>query len=233
MSVRVGINIVLLACSIPLVAVGVIWYLTTLPPSWYQPLAGDDPVVKRAGELGEMQLVEAFQLIREPNELWRIRIDEAVVNAWIAARLPDWMEGQFEARFPESVNQPQLNFVPDEIQLATWFGNTDSPSCVVAGFEPEVRDGELFLRVSSVGLGRISIPGDPMARVIQYLRSAIPEAELDQEMADQAIATMQGQQGFSSMVPLFDGRHVLIRDVVVEDGSLLLTAETQISEVSD
>ena len=96
-----------------------------------------------------------------------------------------------------------------------------------------MRDGELFLRVSSVGLGRISIPGDPMARVIKYLRSAIPEAELDQEMADQAIATMQGQQGFSSIVPLFDGRHVLIRDVVVEDGSLLLTAETQIGELSD
>ncbi len=233
MSARVGIKVALLVCCVPLIAVLVVWYLTTLPPTWYEPLPGDDPRVMQAGEQAEMQIVEAFQLIREPGQLWRLRIDEAVLNAWIASRLPEWMEGQFDARFPESLRQPQLHFVSGEIQLATWYGPGPSPSCVFAGFEPEVRDGTLFLRVSRVGLGRVSIPGNPMARVVGYLRSLIPESQIDQEMADQAIATMKGLQGFSSVVPLFDGRTVRIKEVQVNDGNLLLTAETHLAESGD
>lgn len=233
MSARVGIHIALMVCCVPLIAVLVIWYMTTLPPSWYTPLDGDDPVVMSVGEQTEMRLVEAFQLIREPNQLWRVRMDEGAVNAWIASRLPEWMEGQFEAQLPKRLRQPQVNFVPGEIEVATWYGEGDSVSCVVAGFEPEVRDGVLFLRVSSVGLGRVSIPGDPMARVVEYLRTLIPESQIDQEMADQAVATMKGQQGFSSVVPLFDGREVTIKEVTVEEGRLVLTAETHLDQSSD
>ncbi|MBT5583873.1 MAG: hypothetical protein HOJ54_07710, partial [Phycisphaerae bacterium] len=75
-----------------LAAIG--WWLAGLTPQWYQSAATTDAAASELGETAEYRLVEEFQKIRPEEDVWRLRIPEEAINAWLTARLKQWLAGR-------------------------------------------------------------------------------------------------------------------------------------------
>jgi hypothetical protein len=84
---------------------------------------------------------------------------------------------------------------------------------------------QLWVPLSSVSLGKVPIPGEPLQRVVDSIREASPEF-LEDRHVQQALDVLAGRSGLEPVYRLSDGRVVRITAVTLKRGSIELTART-------
>ena len=74
--------------------VGVCASLALRTPAWWSPIPRSDAAAAERGAQVEQALVSEFTRVRAEAPEWSIRIEQRDANAWLATRLPAWLESR-------------------------------------------------------------------------------------------------------------------------------------------
>ncbi|MFO0828182.1 MAG: hypothetical protein U0572_08530 [Phycisphaerales bacterium] len=186
------------------------------PPAWWSPIARDDAAANALGEQFENACVSEAHRVRRPGEPWAVRVRDDDANAWLATRLPKWME---HAGMTAAASQVRFNEGSVEIAADV----PDLPSVGVVTIEPDIANGELRAGHIGVALGRLPLP---FARglVLGPLVASLGSDDAPDEL--KLVAAVLNGRGLPAQFELSDGRVVRLRDIEVHDGELLLEFET-------
>ncbi len=188
-----------------ILGVTLLFWLLSAPMAWYVDAerASNDATI---AEQAEFRLVEEFHKVRPDDEVWKLRIQDAAVNAWLTHRLTDWLTHEEDLEIPEGMALPLLQSTPSGI----WFGVKgvhDEVSQPVALFcAAEVNGETLLLTPEKLRLGKIPLPLSMLASMIDEPLDV--SLELDAQVA------------------LMDDRIVQIQALDLESGSIILTCKT-------
>jgi hypothetical protein len=197
----------------------VAWWLAGLTPRWYQPVAADNAAAMALGETAEYRLVEEFQRIRPVDEVWRLRIPEAAINAWLATRLRQWLAGRGGA-WPPELGSPQVRITPAGITVGV-SADAIGGRVGLLTLTPNIADGRLSF-ATAAGLGSLPI-GIPSQFITPHLMAA---AGTSDSLA--FLATILQGDSMSAAVPLVDYRHVHIHTIALEPGACVIRASTRV-----
>jgi hypothetical protein len=224
-----------LALTLLLLAAGsgyVLWRLSWQSPSWFAPPNPNEPRVASVADDAEYLLLEQTQKIRPAAEQWTLRITQQQINAWLATRLPQWIEHDADMHWPEQIGTPQVLIEPDGLRLAVPVsgGGVESARAVrrvvVATLKPAITaDGALALPLTRISLGKVWVPGEPLGRLTDALRQAAPEF-LGDPRVQNAIDVLAGRKTLPPEYVLTDGRRVVLTGVKLGEGAIELTART-------
>ncbi len=194
------------------------WWLAGLTPVWYQPAGPNDAAATQLGEAAEYRLVEEFQKIRPEDEVWRLRVPEDAINAWLATRLPQWLAGQ-DVQWPEALSPPQVHITPAGIEVAI---ASDDFGTRIGRFRgrPTISGDRLTLQSPSLGIGRLPVPL-PASWIQQDLQDALSQTD---DLAF-LITLLQGD-AIDAAIPLVDHRHIRLHLITLEPGACVLKATT-------
>ena len=154
-------SFIILAASITAFAIA-IWMISWLswqPQSWYMPPDYSQPEVKKLADRAEYRLNEEFHKIRPVDDVWRIRITDEAMNAWLSGRLEGWLTHDRELELPPELHQPQVHVTVEGIWFAAMVDfESDSPRPIALQFWAWIDAGKLFLEPIAIRLGKIPIP---------------------------------------------------------------------------
>ncbi len=204
---------IILICGtvIILSVIGVISWLSWQPQSWYLQQGSITPEVSNLAERGEYRLNEEFHKIRPQEELWKIRITDEIMNAWLTTRLEGWLTHDREIELPQEIHNPQIHTTLEGVWLAAMVEIEEGALRPLAiQLRIWVERGNLQTEPTAIRIGRIPIP-------IYFLDKAI--TELNNKTSD-----------MEAMVPLMDEREVEIHSIDFEDGAIVLTCQTHLPE---
>jgi uncharacterized protein YpmS len=171
-------------------------------------------------------MLEQSQRVRPATEHWTLRLTQQQMNAWLAARLPAWIEHDANLKWPEPIGTPQVLIEPDGVSVAAPVLTHGMSRTIVARLKPEVApDGRLSLKLTRISLGRMWIPGEPLAKLSDAVRDAAP-GFLDNPSVRHTIEVLAGHQTISPRFVLADGRRISVTDVRLDDGVLEIIART-------
>ncbi len=189
------------------IAVWVVSWLSWQPQSWYAPPDYSLPETKQVANRAEYRLNEEFHKIRPIEDVWRIRISDEAMNAWLSGRLEDWLVHEQDVALPPEVHHPQVHVTENGIWLAALVDFDDSSSRPIAiQLWTWVDDGMIFVEPIALRLGKIPIP-------VSLFKSVTAEFQAKANGAD-------------AIVPLMDDREVAIQAITLENGALVLTCQT-------
>ena len=100
------------------IGVTIFFWLVSSPMSWYnhaQSTVSDETVAEQA----EFRLVEEFHKVRPVDEVWKLRIQDKAVNAWLTHRFEDWLTHEDSMSLPEGMSSPLIHTTSDGIWLWT------------------------------------------------------------------------------------------------------------------
>lgn len=203
-----------------LAAIG--WWLAGLTPQWYQPAATTDAAASELGETAEYRLVEEFQKIRPEEDVWRLRIREEAINAWLTARLKQWLAGR-GVDWPADTTFPQIHITPAGIELAISTGDIGHR---IGRFRvrPVIDNNQLTLKSPTFRLGRLPLP-----LPTDWIRRTLHESLA--ESGDLAfLATLLQGESIEAAIPLVDHRHVQLAAITLEPGACIIQASTALDQ---
>lgn len=233
---RVVLGLLLSIVLIGAAGVYIAWRLSWQQPAWYAPPNPKDARIVTLADDTEYQLLEQTQMVRPVDEAWALRITQAQINAWLAARLPRWIEHDANMTWPEQIGTPQVLIDAAGLRIATpvTIGPTPNAAAsatsasrtVVATLVPTIAaDGGLSLKLTSIALGKVWVPGAPLTRLVDAVKEASPEF-LDHPQVRQAIEVLSGRQSLPAEYTLADGRRVRVKDVRLVNGAIEVSAVT-------
>lgn len=194
------------------------------PPEWYAPPAGVE--AEALAEQVEYRVVEVMQQVRDPREPWTVRVTDAQANAWLSARLPEWVRQQGAEAWPPALRAPQVRCADGELTLALVAGRGPinvSATAVLGIAGPKLVDVP-ELTVVSVDVGR----GPLGASAFREIAGLVDDAEataLADDPAGWLDRRLQGWLDDGAYLRLVDGREVGLRDARFDDGAMVLTFE--------
>jgi hypothetical protein len=201
-----------------LVFAAVGWWLAGLTPGWYQPVQPDNAAALALGETAEYRLVEEFQRIRPTDDVWRLRIPEAAINAWLATRLRQWLAGRGGV-WPQELGSPQVRITPAGITVGV-SADAIGGRVGLLTLSPSIADGQLQLRPVG-GVGRLPI-GIPTRLVLPHIAD-----EIDANNSIAFIHTLLQGKSTPSTIPLVDHRAVRLHSVTLEPANCVIEASTR------
>jgi hypothetical protein len=201
-----------------LVFAAVGWWLAGLTPGWYQPVQPDNAAALALGETAEYRLVEEFQRIRPTDDVWRLRIPEAAINAWLATRLRQWLAGRGGV-WPQELGSPQVRITPAGITVGV-SADAIGGRVGLLTLSPSIADGQLQLRPVG-GVGRLPI-GIPTSLVLPHIAD-----EIDADNSIAFIHTLLQGKSTPSTIPLVDHRAVRLHSVTLEPANCVIEASTR------
>ncbi len=207
-----------------IVVIVILWVMTMMTPAWYAPPAADDAPAAELAQKAEFGLVENMQKIREPGTIWKLRISDDAVNAWLAIRMAKWLAHEGHPPWPEYLGIPQIHTTPSGIIMAIELGSDAGASRIVGlQIEPEISmEGTMRLVIVGGLLGRLPVPAPPSS-LLQMVRDAATDGDESSALAAEYL--LDGVD-FSALTPLVDGRRVQIDEVQLENGSFVLVVRT-------
>jgi len=217
--------------------------LTRAAPGWWNTPRDDETARARATAMENAAVSELYRARPRGtdgppaesaawmSETWSVGLLENDINAWLAARMPRWLEGRPGLPdWPPTMSQLQVRFDNGAVRAGVRVDTPDGPRFVTASFRPEIDDrGSLWLRASWVHIGRLPVPaswvigsGDDGDGVLPPELLERPEAALFLGMArgDAPVAD-------APLVRLEDRRRVRLLGVRVRPGRLELTMRTE------
>ena len=202
---------IFLACGIVILVgiVGVVSWLSWQPQPWYDPPDFESPEIATLADRAEHRMNVEFHKVRPADEVWRLRIKENAVNAWLSRRLEGWLTHDQQIEMPEGVHDPQIHITREGVWLAANIeieGNAPRPLAIELWIW--IDEGMVFAEPISVRLGRVPIP-------LSFFESAI--GEMKKEM-----------QGVEAIAPLKDHREVHILELELEENAIILTCQTRL-----
>ena len=126
--------------------------LACLPPSQRAQLPLD--AVTRA-EAFEHALAAAITKVRPAGEEWAIAIDPADINAWLATRLPKWIEHDPTLADLTPITALRIASGTDALQVEQPYG----PFIASLAFTPSIEDERIAVSIATPRIGRLPIPG--------------------------------------------------------------------------
>ncbi|MHC4990443.1 MAG: hypothetical protein ACYTGC_05630 [Planctomycetota bacterium] len=217
--------VLIVAVVITAGAVG-LWRLTWMAPSWWAPLDPQDQQTARLAERVEYRLAEEAHKVRADPKPWWLEIKQEQINAWLAARLPEWVAHAHGIQWPAEVGLPQVDVGQDTVRLGLDIETDVGTRYVVAHLRPSIADGELSLALNGISFGRLWIPGSSVATAMERLADTEAGRFLDDPGVKALIGLLEGDQRLDPTLTLSDGRRVQVLDLRCNRGALLLKAET-------
>ncbi|UCD75799.1 MAG: hypothetical protein JSV91_02555 [Phycisphaerales bacterium] len=210
-----------------LIVVGVVvaWQWTRMDPSWYRPPDPGQVQVQNSAQGMEMRLMEEAHQIRPVEEDWTEEVEEAEANAWLAARLGDWLANRGR-RWPDELGLPQVKFEENLISVALDAGPHTGGRVITARVQPEMVEGRLRFQLDGVGIGRVPVPGDPAEKLLELARRFGPDDSEGMEAISEIMDVLTGRTSVDPVFELADGRRVRLRDLRSSDGRVGLTSRT-------
>ena len=121
---------------------------------------------------------------------------------------------------------PQLRFEPDRISVALPIDDGHGRfRTLVARLEPSIDRGMLKIGIDRLAVGRIELPGEPVANLLQELSAAAPEVIADSRLADITDA-LSHRRTIDPIFELSDGRRVRLIGLRIAEQQIEFTAET-------
>ena len=203
----------------------VLWQLSRVPPRWYEPPPANDPKIAELADRVEYNLVQQAQQIREPeHETWTLRVRDEQINAWLATRLRQWVEHEGQ-HWPDHLGTPQLSIDHHAIAIALPLIGAKRTQYITAKITPVIEDGHLRLELRRVALGRVSLPGEPLANLLDAIADAAPQT-LDLPYMRTALDWLGRREAIDPVIDLADDRRVKILGLQLDDGWIDITAQT-------
>jgi uncharacterized protein YpmS len=208
----------------------VVWRLTWVAPAWYAPPDRADPQVAQLAQRVEYRLVEEAHRIRPPEESWSLRLRQEQINAWLAARLADWASHDQRLAWLASLDPPQVSLTAGGALLAIPIPHGDRQRIIELDIAADLVDGRVKLMVNRVAVGRVSMPGSPLATLLDQL-SGLPTLDPStQQQMRETIELLFGGRAIDAALTLDDGRVVRLDDLHVGEGEVLLKCRPQPGE---
>ncbi len=132
-------------------------WLARAKPSWWAPVARDAAGALDTARALEQGIAGETSKVRGPGtQPWSVRVRAADVNAWLGARLPQWLEFDQSLPWPGGVKGVQARIDADGLVLAAdWNGFVVSTRWSVA---PGVPGAAATLRETGTAVGNLPIP---------------------------------------------------------------------------
>lgn len=196
------------------------WDRAQAAPTWYAP---PDPAstdtIERAEKV-EYRLAEEVQKIRTPEAPWVVRIPEASINAWLAARLPEWIMHEQSLEWPEALGVPQIHVDANGVTVAVEVNHDGRQQVLVARAVPRVVGDRLAVQVDRVGIGRVLLPAKGVETLIARVTEMLPD-DLDVDAVIEVVERLLGDgESISSEIELADGRRIEVTAVRCADGAI-------------
>ena len=214
--------------------IALLWF-SQQPPEWYDPSAAHAPEMAQRADDVEFGMAEAFHRIRMNDEPWMLALDEGDANAWLAHRLPEWIE-HGDLDWPKDLGTPQLHFAEDGMHVAIPAVIDGRQQLAIARLQPRIVNGELQLDPQSLGLGRVGVPVGSMEQLLDAAKSlGIGQAGQmsallgrEQELVARIIQELSGggPGGNGASVELSDGRLIELLDLSFQNGRSVMTNRT-------
>ncbi|MBC7835087.1 MAG: hypothetical protein H7Y88_08290 [Phycisphaerales bacterium] len=226
------------------------WWLARTEPGWWPDLEPADAEVASLAGAVEKGAAAELQNVRPTSsgssEPWTVYLTTEEANAWLCARLPQWLANQSRSfRWPGELGSVQIDFregviaVGAEVSVSRLgaeggrggsAGNgRGTPQIVSALFEPSVdASGALWLRTRRVHLGRLPVPTSWAlgggASVAEGLARALKQSPETARVLD----ALSGRAPIASetIIRLADGRRVRVQQIRSEEGRLVVTCST-------
>ena len=206
-----------------LVGAAWVWFLLRSAPLWYVPPDPRDANVASLAETAEYRLVEEYRKIRPEAERWTIRVREDQVNAWLAARMPEWIANRQEVDWPVELGVPQVRMTEAGIDVAVPAELDGGSHVLVMRLVPEIRDGQLRMGLERAGVGRANVGRGPAEMIAEAIAPFL-EDEADQIAI---MDVLSGRVGIQPIIDLGDSRLVEVVSVVLGDGVMEVTNRTE------
>lgn len=179
-------------------------FLAAMPPVT-RPSLPDDAGLR--GEALERSLAAELTAIRPPGEEWAIAIDPADINAWLATRLPKWIE--HDPGLADLAPAVAIRIAAIDGALVIEDSARPSGAPVVSlPLEPALESGRLRLGIGTARIGRLPVPGSAAA-LAAFLSGSLDELA-------------SGNAG----IRLSDGRRVELRAISCEPRRIALLLAT-------
>lgn len=217
------------------------WRLASQPPEWWSPVDAADPRVDRAARSVENGVTDQLHRLRPaptPGETggmqgqtWKIIIKEADANAWLAARLQDWLLNRNERlAWPANASQPQVAFEDGIMRLGFEVTEDGKGRVISAALAPTIDEqGALWLRLETLSIGRFPLPGSAVAEAGgAMIESRLPPEMQGNEDTKNFIQALAGKQALTreAVAKLSDGRKVRIMRITPREGELEVECRT-------
>jgi hypothetical protein len=210
------------------VSLGVLWKLSSMTPSWYQPLPVDRETRDLAGQV-EYFLVEEAHEIRPADHTWTLRLSAQQINAWLVARLPQWIEHEQDLDWPTALGPPQVRLTSEGIDVAArlQLDPHGTERVVVARIVPTVHDDGISLSLQRLGAGLLQLPGDPAALINEQLLELRHDEIIDQDVSRFLHDLVAGRGVLDREIKLADNRVIRVVAVHCREGSLDVVLQTR------
>lgn len=228
------ILIAFLVLAVIVVAGGAwLWRQSRVAPAWYAPPDPTNQEVVALAEKVEYGIVETFHKLRPAGEPWTVRIREEQINAWLSARMPEWIAHDETLAWPSELSVPQVHIGPEGLDLAVEFSAGDRTHVVVTRVDPRIEGGHIHLEMDRVGVGRVAVPGAPATKMMEILDRLAPGGVIDGAVGEQIVGLFQSGDGAgdgAARFDLADGRRVELLGLALTEGAMDITSRTLVAE---
>ncbi|MDY7108203.1 MAG: hypothetical protein SYC29_06155 [Planctomycetota bacterium] len=206
-----------------------LWHEARSAPAWYAPPDPRAGPVTELAERIEYNATVQMQKIREADEPWTMRLEQRQINAWLAARLPEWVADE-SAGWPEEFGVPQVRIDEAGIDLAIEVAVGGRSGVLVSRLAPRIVDGQLRLNLEKAGVGRLGVSGEPAEKLIGAFERIAPGGAVGDETIRRFLDLLAGEEGIPSMLELSDGRRVELIELTLGEEMLEITSRTRPAE---
>jgi len=206
---RLFLSLVTVIAVLALV-VAILAWMSWQPPNWYAPPDFNDPNVAKLADRAEYRFTEELHKIRPETEVWRIRIDDKAMNAWLSGRLEGWLTHDQEMKIPAEIHHLQVHVTDSGLWTYAEVEITQgTPRPLGIQWWVWVDDGDLYVEPIAIRLGKLPLPITLFDHSINQLREEVDEIE--------------------AVIPLLDDRFVEVQHILFENGAIVLTCSTKLS----
>ncbi len=218
--------------------------LSRAAPSWWRVYRPTPALRKHAAQF-ENAVVSQIYRRRDDDPRWRLEgrngpwrsapwsvfIRDEDASAWLATRLPEWIDGQDGLAWPISLSQPQVSFRQNVVRIGVLIRTDRGSRILTAAVKPEIRDdGSLWLRSRWVHIGRLPVPAAfILARAESRLGEVLPEDVADDPFSHAFLEVLRGRTPLARepVMDLDDGRIIRLLDLRVLEGRIELDCRTE------
>ncbi|MBC8203392.1 MAG: hypothetical protein H8E91_06135 [Planctomycetes bacterium] len=201
-----------------IVAIGFLALTTALlvwisfqPPHWYSLPDFTNPEVKELADRAEYRFNEELHKIRPEDEIWRIRLGENPINAWLSGRLEGWLTHDQNIELPQEIHDPQVHITDGGIWT---YANVEvaegSPRPLGIKWWIWVDENRVHVEPIAIRLGKLPIPMTLFEEQVAKFQTVLVD--------------------ITAEIPLLDDRTVVVQHVVLENGAIVLTCQTKLSK---
>ena len=165
----------------------------------------------KLADRAEYRLNEEFHKVRPVDTIWRVRISDEVMNAWLAGRLEGWLTHDQDIELPTELHNPQVHVDTSGIWVAALVEiDGSAPRPISMQLLVSIEESVAIVKPAAIRLGKIPLPISLFEQFMQDMQKIVEDIE--------------------PLVPLTDDREVEIQAIELEDSSLILTCQTHLPQ---